>query len=300
FCLSPYDATDEEHQLRLAVKHSIESYNARVESETPIIDSNAIIVEVMDSEEEQHFGKGKGVAQGEYSEKFTNSRHFNGILSNKDSASNSGDDQSSSTRKRRSQTRKSSPKRTSTPVDGNFTPKPARVFVTPTPNGEDYKHKWKPFVLNKFSHPPSPPSDSSSSSSQSSSSSDSSSDSDSSIPSLNCRSRRKLRKEEDRVRRTLKKLNFNTPKYSGAPDIDLLDKFIYDFDNLVDIYQLDVKTALRVMPNYLFGDVHHFVRDIVGSGSEGWDLQSAYMAIFDFCFPPTFKEELRSKIVSAR
>ncbi|KAF9253977.1 hypothetical protein L218DRAFT_887448 [Marasmius fiardii PR-910] len=98
----------------------------------------------------------------------------------------------------------------------------------------------------------------------------------------------------------MRKLKLQTPNYGGAADIELFDQFVFDFDNLVEIYSLDVKTALRVMPNYFFGKVHQYICDTIGVKSEGWNLNAIYTAIFEFCFLATFKEQLRRELMKAK
>ncbi|KAF9254033.1 hypothetical protein L218DRAFT_887262 [Marasmius fiardii PR-910] len=98
----------------------------------------------------------------------------------------------------------------------------------------------------------------------------------------------------------MKKLKLRTPNYGGAVNIDLFDQFTFDFDYLMYIYQLDDYTAIRVMPNYLFDKVHRFIQDNIGPKAHSWTVALVYTALFEYCFPPTFKENLCEELMTSK
>ncbi|THU76792.1 hypothetical protein K435DRAFT_703997, partial [Dendrothele bispora CBS 962.96] len=98
----------------------------------------------------------------------------------------------------------------------------------------------------------------------------------------------------------MKALKIRDPSYNGYASIQKFDQFTYDYMYLVERHDLDEQTAIKVMPNYLTSKAHEYVLNNVSQNPRGWSLQSVFTAMFEHCFPPTFKEELRRELMLGR
>ncbi|KAF9256923.1 hypothetical protein L218DRAFT_880648 [Marasmius fiardii PR-910] len=54
------------------------------------------------------------------------------------------------------------------------------------------------------------------------------------------------------------------------------------------------------MPNYLFDKAHCFIQDNIGPKAHSWMVASVYTALFEYCFPPMFKENLCEELMTSK
>ncbi|KIJ24277.1 hypothetical protein M422DRAFT_56464 [Sphaerobolus stellatus SS14] len=143
---------------------------------------------------------------------------------------------------------------------------------------------------------------SSSSSSSSSSDSDSSSSERKQSPSQEKRRRekkKKYKKQAKNMRKMLSHVKVNPlPVYSGTPNIEILDRWAYAVNNWVEMHALERKWAVRLVANFLGGKASTFYMRHVAHHQKRWTLQQIYDGLFDYCFPPDYKNRLRDRLTS--
>ncbi|KAF8988996.1 hypothetical protein BDQ17DRAFT_1434773 [Cyathus striatus] len=151
-------------------------------------------------------------------------------------------------------------------------------------------------------------SDGSSSDSSDSSSSDSSSSSsgksNASGRSKNNRSQRKRdrqRKEYKKLKKALNSVKIKTPfTYDGHADLDNFDQWTYEVDTWSDWNGLSDRLLLRVVVNFMSYKASRFFMKHIATHREDWTIKRLYEALFDYCFPPHFKQELRDQLLNAK
>ncbi|KAG8693769.1 hypothetical protein FRC08_008909 [Ceratobasidium sp. 394] len=142
--------------------------------------------------------------------------------------------------------------------------------------------------------------------SSSSDSSDESDDSDSSSSDED--EARKLRKRLKRMRSKQKKLEkklvaqarsgykAQAPKsYNGEPDFDKFELFVFNYDNWCLDTKLSTRKCVRNVSRFLEGKPSIWYMSNVAPNINTYDMKRIYQGIFDYCFPPDFKENLRRK-----
>ncbi|KAJ3474054.1 hypothetical protein NLI96_g12674 [Meripilus lineatus] len=169
------------------------------------------------------------------------------------------------------------------------------------------------------SPPPSPPSSvssptsssSSSSSSSSPSSSSESSESESSSSSseddkrkkkaAKAKRKRKLHKQKQKERKEiLTGVKIKPPfVWKGLPDLEVFDQWVYEVDNWQKLNGLTDKYALRLVKGFMAGPAAKFFMKHVATDIRHWTMKLLYDALFNYCFPLDFKEELRENLENA-
>jgi len=146
------------------------------------------------------------------------------------------------------------------------------------------------------------PSDDSGSSSDSILNSNSSSSSEGGVRDARIGSERrrksKNKKRARKMRKMLSHIKVNPPAvYSGTPDIEELDSWAYSVDSWISMHALDEKWAVRLAVNFLSDKASTFYMRHVAKSRRGWTMKQLYEGIFDYCFPPGYKSELRDKLM---
>ncbi|KAF9234435.1 hypothetical protein BU15DRAFT_65736 [Melanogaster broomeanus] len=153
--------------------------------------------------------------------------------------------------------------------------------------------------------PPRPPSLSSSDSSSSSSDDSSSSDSEGPVESASHRRKRAKKYSRTKERRKIKKLmsgvRIKPPfVWNGRADLDLFDQWVYQVDTWCELSGLDEKVTIKLIGNFLSDLPSQFFMKHVALRQNDWTKAKIYEALFDYCFPPDFKMQLRRKLTMAK
>ncbi|KAF9256636.1 hypothetical protein L218DRAFT_1023923 [Marasmius fiardii PR-910] len=98
----------------------------------------------------------------------------------------------------------------------------------------------------------------------------------------------------------MKQLNYCQPSYDGTANIETFDQFVYEFNFLCEVYDLSDRLAVKFMINYVTGQANRYIRNNVLANPKGWTVRSVYMALFEHCFPSTYKECLRHDLMSGQ
>lgn len=151
----------------------------------------------------------------------------------------------------------------------------------------------------------SPPS--SSSRSRAPASSDPSSDSESDRR----RSRRKDRKRKSRrsggrkaeskaerdERKALERHRVSLPsEYDGKADLAVFDKWTYEVSTWARLSKYRDPTALSLLSKQVTGQAGKFFLHYIADNEDAWTLKSMFEAMFDYCFPTDFKDQLRARL----
>ncbi|KAJ3474431.1 hypothetical protein NLI96_g12462 [Meripilus lineatus] len=166
------------------------------------------------------------------------------------------------------------------------------------------------------SKPPTPPSSSSSSSSSESSSSSSSESSEPSEPESSSSSSSDDKKAKKKARDKRKRKEYKKKRkerkdiltgvkikqpfiWKGLPDLEVFDQWIYEVDNWQELNGLTDKYALRLVKGFMSGPAAKFFMKHVATDLKHWTMKLLYDALFNYCFPLDFKEELRENLENA-
>ncbi|KZV86457.1 hypothetical protein EXIGLDRAFT_752800 [Exidia glandulosa HHB12029] len=148
---------------------------------------------------------------------------------------------------------------------------------------------------------PSSPSSSSSSDGSSSSSSSSSSTSRNETP-----EERKVRKEKEkkhrrrrRRRKAMQALRLPMPTYNGAADYDVFESWISKWDSWCRSSGLKGSSIIDTMRYALLGKAGAWYTRHVAMEFKAWKVEEVYQQLYETCFPISFREDLRNKLMSA-
>ena len=84
--------------------------------------------------------------------------------------------------------------------------------------------------------------------------------------------------------------------YNGHPDLRVFDKWAYEVNNWVRLSKYTNQTALLLLVTYISKTTSEFFMDYV-AGNEGmWTMMTMYEALFDYCFPTDFKDQLQARL----
>ncbi|KAJ7917253.1 hypothetical protein B0H13DRAFT_2322505 [Mycena leptocephala] len=168
--------------------------------------------------------------------------------------------------------------------------------------------------------PPTPPASSSSSSSESESSSDENSDDESSSTSASSDSssssslspsarrrrrtplakRRAAKKEHKKLKKALSSIKIKAPFiYEGKADLDLFDHWTYETDTWAEWNGISDTMTVKIMVNFMGGKASRFFMKHVAMRQKEWTVKSVYEGLFNYCFPPDFKLQLRERLMAA-
>ncbi|KIJ48105.1 hypothetical protein M422DRAFT_248285 [Sphaerobolus stellatus SS14] len=108
---------------------------------------------------------------------------------------------------------------------------------------------------------------------------------------------KRRKKSAKKLRKMLSHVKVNTPPtYSGAPNIEILDRWAYAVNGWTEIHALEDKWAVRLVANFLSGKASTFYMRHVAPNHSRWTLKELYLGLFDYCFPPDYKADLRDKL----
>jgi len=138
-------------------------------------------------------------------------------------------------------------------------------------------------------------SSSSSSSSESSSSSDSSSSQSRSRRSRRHRSRRKKAKTSKSKTKSGYK-SFKPKDYNGTADLQLYSRFVKETRAYIKDARVKSSRRAFAMSYFMTGKAYDFYIQKVSLDEENWDLDDIFTGLFNYCFPPDFKSQLRAKL----
>ncbi|KIL54135.1 hypothetical protein M378DRAFT_19176 [Amanita muscaria Koide BX008] len=147
----------------------------------------------------------------------------------------------------------------------------------------------------------SPPSSSDSPKGSSPSSSSSSSESSESSQ-ANRRRHEKRRRHQRKSKKSKQKLrDIKKPfVWDGTPNLDTFDRWIYEVDTWCELVRIDDGDAVKILVQFMSGEAAKFFMKHVAMNRTKWTTKSIYEGLFDYCFPPRFKQQLRRKMVTAR
>ncbi|KAF8598001.1 hypothetical protein BDV93DRAFT_451882, partial [Ceratobasidium sp. AG-I] len=110
------------------------------------------------------------------------------------------------------------------------------------------------------------------------------------------------RKEERRLQREkiekLKLSGFKTKlpsSYDSTADYDTFEQFIYEVHTWVDDTGFNEAEAVRHVKSFLKGKAGMFYMNIVAPNPETYDMHLLSQELFEYCFPPDIKAQLRRK-----
>ncbi|KAG8740312.1 hypothetical protein FRC10_004494 [Ceratobasidium sp. 414] len=83
--------------------------------------------------------------------------------------------------------------------------------------------------------------------------------------------------------------------YNGDADFDKFELFVFNYDNWCIDTQLSTHKHVRNVSRFLDGKASVWYMSNVALNINTYDMKQIYQGIFDYCFPPDFKENLRCK-----
>ncbi|KAG9074015.1 hypothetical protein FRC06_010993, partial [Ceratobasidium sp. 370] len=83
--------------------------------------------------------------------------------------------------------------------------------------------------------------------------------------------------------------------YNGEADFDKFELFVFNYDNWCLDTQLSVRKRVRNVSRFLDGKASVWYMSNVAPNINTYDMKGIYQGIFDYCFPPDFRENLRRK-----
>ncbi|KEP44986.1 zinc knuckle protein [Rhizoctonia solani 123E] len=125
-----------------------------------------------------------------------------------------------------------------------------------------------------------------------------------SIRSNNYRAEHRLKEMARKIKKLEKKLvtqarsgyKAQTPKpYKGEADIDKYDVFIFNYKLFVDDTKLSNGKAVLTMSRFLEDKAATYFMLNVAPRPERHTMQSVFVGLYEYCFPPDFKDKMRRK-----
>ena len=97
----------------------------------------------------------------------------------------------------------------------------------------------------------------------------------------------------------LSHVKVNTPPvYSGAANIEALDRWAYAVNGCIEMHALDEEWAVRLVSKFLTGKASTFYMRHVAHHRKRWTMKLLYEGLFDYCFPPNYKSNLRERLMN--
>ena len=91
----------------------------------------------------------------------------------------------------------------------------------------------------------------------------------------------------------LAKQKVNPPgTYDGRPDLAVFDKWTYEVNTWIRLTKYHEPTALNLLVKYTMGMAGKFFMSFIARSKDTWSVRAMYEALFDYCFPPDFKDRL--------
>jgi hypothetical protein len=88
--------------------------------------------------------------------------------------------------------------------------------------------------------------------------------------------------------------------YDGRADLDVLDQWTYEVDTWRDWNRISDKMVVKILVNFMSGKASQFFMKHIALRQNDWTVKSVYEGLFNYCFPPDFKLQLRDQLTSAR
>ena len=107
-------------------------------------------------------------------------------------------------------------------------------------------------------------------------------------------------KAEREERKTLAKQKVDPPgMYDGRPDLAVFDKWTYEVNTWIKMTKYREPTVLNLLVKYITSTAGEFFMSFIAGCKDTWSIQEMFEALFDYCFPPDFKDRLRVQLSSA-
>ena len=101
-------------------------------------------------------------------------------------------------------------------------------------------------------------------------------------------------------RKALAKQKIEPPgTFDGKPDLAVFDKWTYEVNTWVKLTKLRETTAINLLVKYTSGSAGDFFMNFITGNEERWTLEGVLEGIFEYCFPPDFKDRLRAQLSNA-
>ncbi|EJD47323.1 hypothetical protein AURDEDRAFT_163533 [Auricularia subglabra TFB-10046 SS5] len=97
----------------------------------------------------------------------------------------------------------------------------------------------------------------------------------------------------------LRDLKIPMPSYNGADDYDAFEAFIGKWDSYARSHGLKGTDAIDVIQHALKGKASIWYNKHVSLQLDGWSTKRVYQELYEYCFPASFREDLREKLMSA-
>ena len=86
--------------------------------------------------------------------------------------------------------------------------------------------------------------------------------------------------------------------YDGRPDLAVFDKWTYEVNTWIKMTKYREPTALNLLVKYTTGTAGEFFMSFIAGCEDTWSIQEMFEALFDYCFPPDFKDRLHVQLSS--
>ncbi|KAJ7649346.1 hypothetical protein DFH06DRAFT_1331720 [Mycena polygramma] len=88
--------------------------------------------------------------------------------------------------------------------------------------------------------------------------------------------------------------------FDGRADLDVYDQWTYEVDTWREWNGIKDRMAVKIVVNFMSGEASRFFMKHVALRQKEWTLKSIYEALFNYCFPPDFKLQLREQLTGAK
>ncbi|KAK7006339.1 hypothetical protein R3P38DRAFT_2794072 [Favolaschia claudopus] len=88
--------------------------------------------------------------------------------------------------------------------------------------------------------------------------------------------------------------------YDGRADIDILDQWTYEVDTWQELHGISDKMMVKIIVQFMSGTASRFFMKHVALRQKDWTPKLIYEALFNYCFPPDFKLQLRDQLTGAK
>ncbi|KAJ7618339.1 hypothetical protein DFH06DRAFT_1342613 [Mycena polygramma] len=88
--------------------------------------------------------------------------------------------------------------------------------------------------------------------------------------------------------------------FDGRADLDLFDQWTYEVDTWREWNGISDKMVIKILVNFMSGKASRFFMKHVALRHKDWTLKSIYEALFNHCFPPDFKLQLREQLTGEK
>ena len=93
----------------------------------------------------------------------------------------------------------------------------------------------------------------------------------------------------------LAKQKVNSPgTYDRRPDLAVFNKWTYEVNTWIRLTKYCEPTGLNLLVKYTMGMAGKFFMSFIVRCEDTWSIQAMYEALFDYCFPPDFKDRLHA------